>query len=116
MTSLETMMAGAKIAKFEIGDGYLQLTTDKGTFQQRHEQDCCERVNIHEVKGNLVYLCGKIISVESVESKDNKPETGDADSWTWTYTTITTEHGVVKVTWLGESNGYYSESVEWRIV
>ena len=37
----------------------------------------------------------------------------DADSGTWTFYRIQTDKGVAVLRWLGTSNGYYGESVQF---
>jgi hypothetical protein len=97
-------------------------TSEKLTFEFtngerylfHHEQDCCENVTIESVSGDWSRLYGSpLLRAEEKQSKDEqidgKPEY--IDSCTWTFYTFATQLDTVDVRWLGESNGYYSESV-----
>lgn len=77
-----------------------------------HNQDCCECVSIDDIVGDFSDLIGSplLLSEESTNSEDNPPEY--ADSFTWTFYKFATIKGYVDIKWLGESNGYYSESVD----
>jgi hypothetical protein len=83
-----------------------------------HSQDCCESVNIEDITGNLDDLVGAPLTVSR---EDNSPDPVDAfkdrgytpESFTWTFYSFATRKGHVVVRWLGESNGYYSESVSF---
>lgn len=105
----------------KIGEDRLEFTTkDNKKYVMYHSQDCCESVRIEDICGDLKDLIGnKIIQAE--ESTNNQhPEDfvrKDAyyeDSFTWTFYRIATKKGQVVIRWLGESNGYYSESVDFE--
>lgn len=77
-----------------------------------HAGDCCESVGIEDVIGDLSDLVGSpLVMADESTNQDNPPE--HADSWTWTFYKFATAKGYVTVRWLGESNGYYSESVDF---
>ena len=106
-----------------------------------HYQDCCESVYIEDVCGDVEDLIGSVVlqadEVTNCEDKnplnpwdekaqakvlldDLDPHTNNAevsnildDSFTWTFYRLATAKGSVVLRWLGESNGYYSESVDF---
>lgn len=82
-------------------------------FEFWHIQDCCETVEIESIVGDLSDLVGApLLMAEEVTKQE---EVGQGSS-TWTFYKFATKKGYVDVRWLGESNGYYSESVSygWR--
>ena len=87
-------------------------TSDGDTFKMYHEQDCCEGVYIESVVGDLEDLIGSpLLMAEEVTERGESSEWGDTH--TWTFYKFATVKGYVTIRWLGESNGYYSESVDF---
>lgn len=76
-----------------------------------HDQDCYESVYIESISGDLTNLEGSPIL-----RADEKIHTSDADggSCTATFYTFATAKGYVDIRFNGESNGYYSESVDFH--
>lgn len=97
----------------EVGDGEMLFECADGSrFMFAHMQDCCESVGIADIVGDLNDLVGEpLLMVEEVWNADG-PEPEYADSYTWTFYKFATRKGYVDVRWLGESNGYYAESVD----
>jgi len=97
------------------GDDSLVFQSADGIcFEFYHLQDCCEHVRIEDVCGDFADLIGSpILQAEEVSSEDY-PAPKYADSYTWTFYKFATNKGSVTVRWLGESNGYYSESVDMK--
>lgn len=89
-------------------------TIDGEMYKMYHEQDCCESVSIEEVIGDLNDLIGPPITMAEEITQEGK-ET-DWGTSTWTFYKFATNKGYVTIRWLGESNGYYSESVDFRKV
>lgn len=89
--------------------------SDGAEFVMYHSQDCCESVAINDVEGDIADLIGSpLVICEEVESSNFPDPPGEyVDSYTWTFYRIATVKGFVVVRWLGESNGYYSESVDF---
>jgi hypothetical protein len=93
----------------------IEFRTQSGqVFVLMHDQDCCESVRIESVVGNWGDLIGSPILVAEEVSGDTPSDFKfeyEPESFTWTFYKLATIKGYVDIRWLGESNGYYSESV-----
>lgn len=96
-------------------DEFVVRTTSGLVFTFYHCQDCCEDVYLEEIIGDIDDLVGYTV-VMAEESCSTDRVVGSScsqdDSFTWTFYRIATERGLVVLRFYGESNGYYSESVE----
>ena len=111
--------ASAKIADM-VGKVFtsVKATGDTMVFENEtdryvffHAQDCCESVGINDIVGDLSDLENEVL-VTADEVEGQSPADFEAyESYTWTFYKFATRKGYVDVRWLGESNGYYSESV-----
>jgi hypothetical protein len=96
-------------------DEIVFTTTEGEKYKLFHCQDCCEHVYVEDIDGELKDLVGHpILLAEEVSSPE--PYTPDEESYTWTFYKLATIRGSVTIRWLGSSNGYYSESVDFRKV
>ena len=89
------------------------IRTNDGTYKLYHEQDCCEYVRVVKVIGNVDELIGEVIFAEE-DTGANEPDWHDEyidSSHTWTKYVLKTENTSLEFWYLGESNGYYCESV-----
>lgn len=97
-------------------DDELIFATNEGEiFMAYHEQDCCESVRIEDIEGDLNDLIGTPIlqAEETTNIEDTFGKIKFPDSFTWTFYKLATIKGYVTIRWLGQSNGYYSESVSF---
>ena len=96
-----------------VGSGEMLFVTAQGErFIFAHQQDCCERVDINDIVGALQNLVGTPLLVAEEVSGATEPDEEHYESYTYTFYKFATRKGYVDVRWLGESNGYYSESVD----
>ena len=96
-----------------IGSGEMLFVTAEGErFMFAHQQDCCESVDINDIVGDLQDLVGSPLLIAEEVSGATEPDEEHYESYTYTFYKFATRKGYVDVRWLGESNGYYSESVE----
>lgn len=119
---------GKKIAHVEETDNeilFVMSEIENGkaiAYKMYHHQDCCESVDIIDICGDLDDLVGSEILVAGertnsefasgpIEKTYYTSENFTPESCTWTFYELATINGGVTITWFGESNGYYSESV-----
>ena len=82
-------------------------------YRMSHNQGCCETVEINDIVGDVADLLNSEILRAEERTSDENPLTENTDSHTWTFYELATIKGSVTIRWYGESNGYYSESVEF---
>jgi hypothetical protein len=105
----------SKVLKLDDYELRFHLTEDH-YVRMYHMQDCCESVYIEDIVGDLDDLVGTpLLLVEEVSNYDGESKEY-SESETWTYYRFRTIKGSVDIRWYGESNGYYSESVDIEIV
>lgn len=111
-------LIGKTLKSIVINDAKDEITFECVTgekYLMYHPQDCCESVSIEEIHGDLESLIGsEIVMAECEESSGTEPVPEYPESWTWTFYKFATIKGYVTLRWLGESNGYYSESVDFE--
>ena len=103
------------------GDEIIFTLTDGKKYKLYHQQDCCEGVSVEDICGELSDLVGSPITQADEETNSEKDPEGykreyPPESMTWTFYRLATAKGQVVIRWLGESNGYYSEGVDFEEV
>lgn len=102
---------------FKVDDQITFTCSTGERYEMRHIQNCCESVDIEDINGDLNDLIGSpILKAEEVTNSEENPEGVTKeyqDSFTWTFYHLATVKGYVTIRWYGESNGYYSESVDF---
>lgn len=102
------------------GSEEVLFTTASGKrFRMAHSQDCCESVSLEDVVGDPTALVGHPLFVAREDTNSDevsRPVKDYVESWTWTFYSFATTRGWVVLRWLGQSNGYYSERVDFSEV
>jgi hypothetical protein len=129
LVPFETLL-GKILTKVEVinDDQDIVFYTDTHQYKLTHDQDCCERVLIESIVGDLNDLISSPITLAEEASNSwsasnnskilhalmpNEPKDRYDESWTWTFYKLATIKGYVDIRWYGTSNGYYSESVSF---
>ena len=114
MSNLDKL-AGETITDIEglnLGSETVKIHTANFILEFFHWQGCCERVSIEDFELDNNLIGATVISAEEVTSDASVDV---SESGTWTFYKIETSKGGLWMRWLGESNGYYSESVDIEI-
>jgi hypothetical protein len=111
-------LVGKTLAAIDNAGYRVRFVVDDGDeYELLHYGDCCESVQVEDVIGDLNDLVGSPIlqAEESTSAEDPEGYKRDypPESATWTFYKLATAKGYVTIRWLGESNGYYSESVDF---
>lgn len=117
MAKLDVLVGQVLTKVQQESDSKIVFVTSKGKeYILHHWQDCCESVTIESIVGDLNDLVGSMIltAEKSVSGENPTGVTKEfQDSFTWTFYKFSTRKGYVDIRWYGESNGYYSEEVDF---
>ena len=94
---------------YKEADESLLIHLNTHVLEMIHHQNCCETVYLADVVGSFEDLIGYPL-LEVSESTVNT-ESEDKSS-TASYYNFKTVKASVQLRWVGESNGYYSETVD----
>lgn len=109
VTIIEELIGKTLVNIENIDDEALIFKCSNGEkYKMYHDQDCCEHVAIEDITGDLNNLLNSplVMAEETTDEGENRWGT-----YTWTFYKFATIKGYVTIRWYGESNGYYSESV-----
>jgi hypothetical protein len=99
------------------GSESITFTTTEGKrYILCHLQNCCESVYIESIVGDVTDLVGSPLLLAEVCTGETPADyhfVYEPESYTWTFYKLATIKGYVDIRWLGESNGYYSETVDF---
>ena len=108
----------SEVRQAEKGSSAIMLLSACGrAFSMHHNDLCSEEVSLDDVEGDISDIVGSPITLAEKTTSPDTPE--DAQdrlmqlSQTWTFYRIGTAKGLVVLRWFGESNGYYSEEVDF---
>lgn len=108
-------LVGKIIIKLEQVNDWSELRffcSDGTVYALCHIQECCENVYLEDVNGELSWL----LNTPILMADEARGETGmenECDRYRWTFYRFATKKGYVDLRFLGLSNGYYSERVDF---
>jgi len=120
MTNDFFTLKGQIVRKIQALNGHsLHILTDKYKYNLYHEQDCCEFVRLAKIIGDIDNILNEEIIFAEEDGGAKDPDWATDynydDSHTWTKFVLATKNANVEFWFLGESNGYYSESISIKV-
>lgn len=106
----KTITAIQGVVQYE--DEVIFTCSDGTRYKMHHYRECCESVCLEEIVGDPTDLIGTVLDARLEYGEYEKSH--DYDSGTWSFYIIQTTKGAVTLRWLGTSNGYYSETVDFE--
>lgn len=108
-------LLGKTLKNIEVHDNeeIVFVTSDNMKCKLYHYQDCCEYVRIEDINGNWDDLLNSPLTMAERVTSHDFDQCND-ESCTWTFYKLATIKGYVTIRWIGESNGYYSETVDFK--
>ena len=104
----------------KLGDEEMIFVVDNGDkYKLYYEADWCASCDIVDIVGDLEDLIGSsiLMAEEITNEQDTNPDgvviPEFQESFTWTFYKLATIKGYVTISWYGQSNGYYNESVSF---
>lgn len=89
--------------------GSIIFRSEEGDFVLKHEQNCCEKVYLSEIVGDLTDFIGKqILDAEEATQKCDDNYTSNS----WTFYKLRADYAYATIVFRGSSNGYYSEKAQ----
>ena len=121
MSNIKELLGKILTKVEQVGNDEIVFVTNEGKqYKMHHNINCCESVTVEDVIGDLNDLIGESICMaEEVTSHDNPfgiTKEYQDNNFTWTFYKLATVKGYVTIRWYGESNGYYSEEVDFEEV
>jgi len=110
MENINDLINKVLIKVYRDNDEIFFHISENEIYKMYHNQDCCEIVNIEDITGDLNDLLNTPILLAEERTNEKEDENG---SETFTFYTLRTTKGTVDIRWYGQSNGYYSENVDF---
>lgn len=113
-------LKGQTLLAIELyGPDECEITTDKNKYRLIHHQDCCESVSLEKQIGEISNLIGEKITLAEEEYVNDDPDWYEKpeyreDSFTWSNYYLEAGGHRLELYFLGESNGYYCETMEFE--
>ncbi len=112
-------LLGHTLSDITATEYYIEFVLENGErYKLEHDDDCCETVKVEDIAGDLPSMIGEpILLAEEVTNQTDQPPGRielEPDSYTWTFYKLATNKGYATIRFYGQSNGYYSERVDWH--